>query len=94
MIHNWTPVDPHFAAPPDKYRSRRFACLNTFDPHKGYEVLLQAAALLKAKKIFFELHLYGDGHVRPDMESKAASLGLQDSVLFRGRTSRRPGDLR
>ena len=55
VIPNWTPVDPHFTAPPDKYRSRRFACLNTFDPHKGHATLLKAAALLKAGKAPFEL---------------------------------------
>ena len=87
VIHNWTPVDPQFAAPPDKYRSRRFACLNTFDPHKGYATLLKAAALLKARKIVFELHLYGDGEVRGEMERRAAALGLQDCVRFQGRTT-------
>ena len=87
VIHNWTPVDPQFAAPPDKYRSRRFACLNTFDPHKGYATLLKAAALLKAKQISFELHLYGDGEVRGEMERRAAALGLQDCVRFQGRTT-------
>ena len=74
-IPNWTPVDPHFTAPPDKYRSRRFACLNTFDPHKGYATLLEAAALLKARRIFFELHLYGEGDVRSEMEDRAAAAG-------------------
>jgi glycosyltransferase involved in cell wall biosynthesis len=87
VIHNWTPVDPHFTPPPDKYRSRQFACLNTFDPHKGHATLLEAAALLKARNHFFELHLYGDGQVRGEMESMAARLGLQSCVRFRGRTS-------
>jgi glycosyltransferase involved in cell wall biosynthesis len=88
VIHNWTPVDPQFVPPPDKYRSRRFACLNTFDRHKGYATLLKAAALLKARKILFELHLYGDGEVRGEMETRAAGLGVQDCVHFEGRTTR------
>ena len=87
VIPNWTPVDPHFTAPPDKYRSRRFACLNTFDPHKGHATLLEAAALLKARKAPFELHLYGDGPVRGEMKRRAAALGLQDCVRFQGRTA-------
>jgi len=87
VISNWTPVDPHFTAPPDKYLSRRFACLNTFDPHKGYATLLEAAALLQARQVQFELHLYGDGPVRAEMERRTALLGLQDQVRFQGRTA-------
>jgi glycosyltransferase involved in cell wall biosynthesis len=87
VIANWTPVDPHFTAPPDKYRSRHFACLNTFDPHKGHATLLEAAALLKDRKAAFELHLYGDGPARKGMERRAALLGLQDCVRFQGRTT-------
>ena len=87
VIPDWTPVDPHFTAPPGKYRSRRFACLNTFDPHKGHATLLKAAALLKAGKAPFDLHLYGDGPVRGEMEARAAALGLQECVRFHGRTA-------
>jgi glycosyltransferase involved in cell wall biosynthesis len=87
VIPNWTPVDPHFTAGPDKYRSRRFACLNTFDPHKGYATLLAAAALLKTRKTLFELHLYGDGPLRNEIERRAAALGLHDCVCFQGRTA-------
>ena len=87
VIPNWTPIDPHFTAGPDKYRSRRFACLNTFDPHKGYGTLLEAAALLKARKTPFELHLYGDGPLRREIERRAAALGLHDCVHFQDRTA-------
>ena len=87
VIPNWTPVDPHFTAPPEKYRSRQFACLNSFDPHKGHATLLKAAALLKARKAVFELDLYGDGPVRGEMERRVAELGLQDCVRFQGRTT-------
>ena len=66
MIPNWTPIDPRFTAPPHKYRARRFACLNSFDTHKGHATLLKAAALLKAKKAPFELDLYGDGPLHRD----------------------------
>ncbi len=87
VIPNWTPVDPQFAAPPGKYHSRQFACLNTFDRHKGYATLLEAAALLKAKQLDFELHLYGEGEVRSEMEDRAVALGLQGCVRFQGRTT-------
>jgi glycosyltransferase involved in cell wall biosynthesis len=86
-IANWTPVDPHFTAAPNKYHSRQFACLNTFDPHKGYATLLEAAALLKARRVAFELNLYGDGEVRGKMERQAHALELRDCVRFQGRTT-------
>jgi glycosyltransferase involved in cell wall biosynthesis len=87
VIPNWTPVDPHFTAPPSKYRLRQFACLNTFDPHKGHATLLKAAALLMKRKALFELHLYGDGPICGEMKRRAEVLGLQDRVRFQGRTS-------
>jgi|GEM_PF-2490213 len=87
VIHNWTPVDPHFIPPADKCRLRRFSCLNTFDSHKGHATLLKAASLLKAKRPDFELHLYGDGHVRRAMESRVQSMGLKNHVRFLGRTA-------
>jgi len=88
VIPNWTQVAPHFTAPAAKYRSRRIACLNTFDPHKGHATLLTAAALLKARQTTFELHLYGDGPLHEEMKNRAVLLGLQDRVRFHGRTSR------
>ena len=94
IVPNWTPVDPQFMPPPDKYRSRQFACLNTFDPHKDYATLLKAAALLKARQSPFELDLYGGGEVRDEVARQAAALGLQDCVRFHGRTDRRSAGLR
>jgi glycosyltransferase involved in cell wall biosynthesis len=87
IIPNWTPVDPHFTVPAEKYRSRRIACLNTFDPHKGHATLLRAAALLKAGNVPFELHLYGDGAILDETRRRAEALGLQDHVRFQGRTN-------
>jgi len=88
VIPNWTPLDPHLAVSSAKYRSRRFACLNTFDRHKGHATLLEAAALLNARQAAFELHLYGDGPLHDEMKTRAAALGLRDQVRFPGRTNR------
>jgi glycosyltransferase involved in cell wall biosynthesis len=87
VIPNWTPVDPHITVAPEKYRSRRFVCLNSFDVHKGHSTLLKAAALLQARNVSFELHLYGDGPVQEEMKKRAKSLGLLDCVRFPGRTT-------
>jgi glycosyltransferase involved in cell wall biosynthesis len=87
VVHNWTPVEPDFVPAENKYHSRQFICLNTFDPHKGHETLLDAAALLKKRGHLFEIHLYGDGQVRGEMERRTAELGLGDYIRFRGRTT-------
>jgi glycosyltransferase involved in cell wall biosynthesis len=88
VLPNWTLVDPHFTADPQKYRSRRCVCLNTFDVHKGHGTLLKAAVLLKARKTSFQLDLYGDGPLEEEVKQRAARLGLQDCVCFRGRSNR------
>ena len=68
--------------PAEKYRSRRFACLNTFDPHKGHATLLRAAALLKAEKRGFRAGLYGDGPVHGVKRKRRAAAGLAGHVRF------------
>ena len=86
-IPDWTPVDLQFAAPADKYHSRRFVCLNTFDPHKGHEVLLEAAAILKSRNLRFEIHCYGEGPLLNGTQDRAAALGLREYVNFHARTN-------
>jgi len=52
---------------------------------KGFDILLRAAALAKAKEADFELHIVGDGPERDDLERLAGGLGLRDNVVFHGR---------
>ena len=52
--------------------------------NKGYDVLLNAAALLKARGVAFRLTLAGDGPERAPLQAQAASLGLTDLVDFPG----------
>ncbi len=87
VIPNWTPVDGSFTAPAGKYQSRRLACLNTFDESKGHGTLLEAARLLKARGVAFELDLYGEGCLRDEMERRFRAAGLAGQVRFQGRTT-------
>ncbi len=87
IIPNWTQVDRQFAVPQDKYCSRQIACLNTFDAHKGHATLIEAAALLNARNVSFELKLYGDGPLRDTWQRQIGASGLQDCVRFPGRTT-------
>jgi len=87
VIENWTPIDPAWKASPQKYRSRRFACLNTMEPHKGYGPLLEAAAILKQRGVSFQLDIYGDGPLREALRDRIAATGLRAHVFLHGRTT-------
>ena len=52
--------------------------------NKGYDVLLNAAAILKESGTAFHLTLAGDGPERAALEALTASLGLGDLVTFPG----------
>jgi len=62
----------------------RLAAVGRLSPEKGVDVLLEAAALLKAQQVPFELLLAGDGPERAALEAQAAALSLGDAVRFLG----------
>ena len=53
-------------------------------PKKGFDILLQAAALMKRQGMRFRLHLIGEGTLRPHIEQQIHTLGLKGDVLMRG----------
>lgn len=61
----------------------RLAYVGRLVPRKGVAVLLDACSILRAKKIPFELEVYGDGPQRAELENKASALGLIE-VAFHG----------
>lgn len=62
----------------------RLAAVGRLSPEKGVDVLLEAAAMLKAQHVPFELLLAGDGPERSALEAQAAALSLGDTVRFMG----------
>jgi colanic acid/amylovoran biosynthesis glycosyltransferase len=52
--------------------------------HKGFDYLLQAARLLKRRRVDVTIDLVGDGKERKNLEKLAADLGIADRVRFRG----------
>jgi glycosyltransferase involved in cell wall biosynthesis len=61
-----------------------FACVASLRPYKGHAVLLEAAALLRARGLALRVLLVGDGPLRGDLEARVARLGIGDTVTFRG----------
>jgi len=53
-------------------------------PVKGYDILLDAAKTISEHRPDVVFVLAGDGPLRKELESKARSLGLQESCLFAG----------
>jgi glycosyltransferase involved in cell wall biosynthesis len=53
-------------------------------PEKGVDVFLRAAALVSAVVPQAAFLVVGDGPLRPDLEHRAAVLGLADTVTFTG----------
>jgi glycosyltransferase involved in cell wall biosynthesis len=65
--------------------SMRIVFLGTLEqPYKGPDVLLEAVAACIHAGLDLRLCMIGDGRLRPELQRKAAALGLADRVEFRG----------
>jgi glycosyltransferase involved in cell wall biosynthesis len=53
-------------------------------PRKGHRYLLQAAAELRADHAAFHVLIFGDGHLRKQLQDQAESLGIADIVTLAG----------
>ncbi|MFT3987323.1 glycosyltransferase [Aestuariivirga sp.] len=71
---------PSTPVPPDG----QLVCIGRLSEQKGQLVLLEAAALLKAKGLSFRIVLAGDGPMRGEIEKKIGQLGLQNHVSITG----------
>jgi colanic acid/amylovoran biosynthesis glycosyltransferase len=71
------PVFPVTQAP-------RLVCVARLDAQKNPLLLVEAAALLAARGVAFELTLLGDGALRAEVERQITRHGLESCVLPRG----------
>lgn len=58
--------------------------VGSFIDQKGFEVLLSAFALVRAKRPATRLTVLGDGPLRADLEKLSAQLGIADAVSMPG----------
>lgn len=58
--------------------------------HKGYDMLIDAIALLRRREppLVLKLQIVGDGPLLPSLRARAAALGIADSVEFTGAVPR------
>lgn len=62
----------------------RLVCIGRLCEQKGQLLLVEAAALLQARGVPFELVLAGDGEMRPEVEQAIERHGLQGRVRITG----------
>lgn len=65
----------------------RLVCLGRLSPEKGQLLLIEAAALLAAKGLRFEITLVGDGPMRQTLEGSITARGLEDRIRLTGSIS-------
>lgn len=63
---------------------RIILCPANLIPVKGHRYLLKALALLKARGITCNLHIAGQGELRPSLEQQCVELDVSDLVTFLG----------
>jgi glycosyltransferase involved in cell wall biosynthesis len=62
----------------------RVVAVGSLEKAKGFDVLLEAAGLLRARGVEVEVELVGDGPQRAALKALAARLGIADRVEARG----------
>lgn len=71
---------------PEEIDTGRFSILSIgrLSEQKGYDIALQALALLKQQNISFRYYIIGIGEDRDKLAALSQKLGLQDEVVFLG----------
>lgn len=84
-IPNWT-LEPVEFTSYDKAGSK-FICLNTMQPKKGINVLIDACKILKDKRYKFHVALYGMGPELQNIIDQVNSMDLNDCISINPRTT-------
>jgi glycosyltransferase involved in cell wall biosynthesis len=79
-IENWLKVDMNTLFTHDKIQ---LASVGRLWEQKGHTYLLQALAKLDFS---YELHLFGDGPLRQQLENEAKNLNINDNIFWHGVT--------
>ncbi len=77
-------VAPDFRKKAQEDRPRRIIAAGRMSYEKGYDVLLDAVALVKEKAPPFIVQIYGFGPEQQNLQNQARRLGITDSIVFEG----------
>jgi phosphatidylinositol alpha-1,6-mannosyltransferase len=78
---------PASRSKPPRASIRIVSVASLSQPYKGIDSLLEAAAVLKRRKVDVHLDIVGDGRLLPMLKARAHSLGIRDCVDFTGQLS-------
>jgi glycosyltransferase involved in cell wall biosynthesis len=87
IIPNPIAIEPPVADDEPRGEGRTVVAMGRFAPEKGFDVLLDAFARIAPNHPDWRLVIWGDGPLRPQLESHRERLGLHDRVLMPGRTT-------
>jgi len=79
-------VGPSFHSAPENVKliQKRLVCVARLSPEKGHVILLEAARILAAQGVHYQLILAGDGELRPEVEAQISQDNLTDKVQITG----------
>lgn len=81
VMPNPLPFTPPAPAPLD---TRRIGAVGRLEEIKRLDRLIDAFAEISPRRPGWELHLFGDGPLEPELRGRAARLGCAERVVFRG----------
>jgi glycosyltransferase involved in cell wall biosynthesis len=93
IVPNPIQVDPG-QPPAERGRRRMLVSMGRFGPEKGFDLLIDAFARIAADLPEWDLVIWGEGTLRPELEAQRARLGLAGRVQLPGRTSTPHNELR
>lgn len=67
-----------------KNREKKIAAVGRLEPQKNHLLLLEAFAEFHDMYPEYELHLFGKGRLKSELENKAKMLGIEKKVIFEG----------
>ncbi|MCD2324343.1 glycosyltransferase [Sphingomonas sp. IC-56] len=80
--------------PPRVPEGIRLVAAGRLVPAKGFDTLIEAAALLARQGVPFTLAIHGEGPLREDLQQRIATHGLEDRVTLPGQTADLPAAFR
>jgi GalNAc-alpha-(1->4)-GalNAc-alpha-(1->3)-diNAcBac-PP-undecaprenol alpha-1,4-N-acetyl-D-galactosaminyltransferase len=86
VIPNPVPEGVAFSAKRQGNERRKLISIGRLAPEKQVASIINAFSELVSKFDDWHLDIYGDGPLRPALQSQIASIGLQSRVFLRGRT--------
>lgn len=92
VLYGW-PADPS-VVPREPVPPGRLLAVGRLEPQKGFDVLLDAIAILAAQDVDVRLDIAGEGSLRGALEAQIATAGLQDRVQLLGQRSDVPDLMR